>query len=50
MPTPLIHLDGRPTPRMQSKRIRRAVTYWAVLCVFVGTVYALRVAQLAGVL
>ena len=50
MSTPRIHLDGSLTPRMQSKRIRRAVASWAVFCILMGIVYALRVAQIAGVL
>lgn len=50
MSTPLIQLDGTPTPRMRAKRTRRAVLGWAAFCAAASLLFALRVAVDAGVL
>lgn len=50
MSTPLIQLDGTPTPRMRAKRTRRAAMGWAALCATAAILYALRVAMDSGVL
>ncbi len=49
MSTPIIQLDGEPTPRML-KRNRRAYIRWAAFCAAALTLAALRVAIDAGVL
>ena len=50
MSTPIIQLDGAPTPRMRAKRTRRAVIGWAAFCAAAAILYTLRVATDAGVL
>ena len=49
MSTPIIQLDGAPTPRMR-KRNRRAAIRWAAFCAMALVLAALRVALDAGVL
>lgn len=49
MSTPIIQLDGAPTPRMR-KRHRRAYIRSAAVCAAALTLAALRVAIDAGVL
>ncbi|WP_164091367.1 hypothetical protein [Comamonas thiooxydans] len=48
MTTPIIQLDGAPTPRML-KRNRRTHIRWAAFCAAALTLAALRVAIDAGV-
>ena len=49
MTTPIIQLDGEPTPRML-KRTRRAILGWAAFCATALVLAALRVAIDAGVI
>lgn len=49
MSTPIIQLDGAPTPRMH-KRNRRVYIRWAAFCAAALTLAALRLALDAGVL